>query len=965
MRRPLITLAIACAVGVAPATAEARERLVRQVGRDHGLPVTLTNAVHQDGDGFLWFGTAGGLYRWDGVRAVRWAPETLTGMILWMASTPDRAVYAAEWEGPLFQLDPDEPERATPLIGPEGEPIVEVLHLRADPRGGLWVASRSGLLHRDAAGEWTRPHGGTIEGHRVLRLGVLRDGTVIASTWYAAYRLGGDAPQPFLDIEKITGIEQTTGDILWIATDGAELWEVDLSGAAPAKILRGRWPERAWDLAVRGDEAWMLMGGRTVTAVPGGIPEVVNDDDRIPPANRVFVDREGSVWFGANRGIYQLTEPATATWSIRDGIQFGATRFLGRNAAGLWVSTWGAGWSRIDDVVRDGMRGREVSHGPVPELRGPLCTDERGDVWTGSGGKLWLHRGGEWIAQDLADGDDYTNCFVLPGRGMLISSWQGLHLSEDGAPPRPLPSPLDAMQPDGSVRQLLLDRSGMLWASSHAEVCRAKFADVLAGAPGWRCDPVDHAGDILQIVETPSGAIWIATHLRGVLRFVDGTWTEVESSRSLPSRLVHAIVRARDGETIWLAGPGYLRRVREERGGEAWTAVEDLGELHGIAQIGGGDILEDDDGTLWVATAIGVLEIPARVRTRPPALDKVVLVEARLDGRTPRGAGRWWLDSGDNHIELTFSALSFREPQRVRYRARVDGGMWSVPSPSAVLQLVDLAPGEHRVDVEATIDGVTWAGLGAPILLGVPRPWWQRPWLWSLAVVMLIVVIVAVQRARYAVRLRLVQQRVRIAMDLHDEIGSGLGSIGILAGMASSGRVPPERGAELTGKVAHTAQRLGQSLTDIVASLREGGDRLDALFDYLAERGGALMPDESPRLEMRPPTTWPTETMSLAARRTVQLIALEAMHNAVRHAEATRVEVGAAVDGRRWRLWIEDDGIGVAAGAPPRPGGGQGQGVMRRRAEAIRAELRIGPGTGDRGTRVEIVFEPDAKERTA
>jgi signal transduction histidine kinase len=182
--------------------------------------------------------------------------------------------------------------------------------------------------------------------------------------------------------------------------------------------------------------------------------------------------------------------------------------------------------------------------------------------------------------------------------------------------------------------------------------------------------------------------------------------------------------------------------------------------------------------------------------------------------------------------------------------------------------------------------------------------------------------------------------------------------------MASSGRIPPERGAELTGKVAHTAQRLGQSLTDIVAALREGGDRLDALLDYLAERGGALMPDERPRLEMRPPATWPAETMSLAARRAVQLIALEAMHNAVRHAGATRVEVGAAVDGRRWRLWIEDDGVGIGAGAAPRPGGGQGQGMMRKRAAAIRAELTIGPGAGGRGTRVEIVFEPDATERT-
>ena len=963
MRRLLATVAIASALASVPREASARERLVRQIGRDHGIPTTLTNAIHQDHDGFMWFGTSGALIRWDGVRAVRWAPEVLTGSIGWMASTPE-TIYAAEWDGPLFELDPDDAALATPMLGPDGEVIDDVLHMVVDHDGGLWVAAMDGFLHRHPDGRWERPGDGRIDGHRVLRLGVLRDGSVIASTWYAAYRVGDGAPARFLAIERICGIAQTTGDILWIATDGAELWEVDLSGPIPTQTMRGRWAERAWDLAVRGDEAWMLMGGRTVTAVPGGIPEIVNDGDRVPPANRVFVDREGSVWFGANRGIYQLTEPATATWSIRDGIQFGATRFLARNAAGMWVSTWGGGWSRIDDVTRDGMRGREVSRGDSPDLRGPLCTDDHGDVWTGSGGMIRVHRDGAWLAYPMREGDRYASCFELRGRGMVMSSLLGLQLVEGRGAPRELASPVGAMKPDGFPRQVIVDRTGTLWASSHAEVCHAPFEDVIAGAPAWRCEPVDDAGDIVELVETPSGAIWIATHQRGVLRHGEAGWSELPAARELPTRGVSMIVPARDGETIWIAGPGYLRRVRENRGGASWTVVEDLGELHGIPHIGGGDLWEDDDGTLWVATAIGVLEIPPKVRIPPPALRQIVLVEAQLDGRTPRGAGRWWLGSDDNQVSLTFSALSYREPGRIRYRARIDGGSWSAPSPSATLQLVDLPPGEHRVDVEASIDGTTWAALAQPIYLGVPRPWWQRPWLWSAVVVILIGVIVIVQRARYAVRLRLAQQRVRIAMDLHDEIGSGLGSIGILAGMASSGRVPAERGAELTGKVAHTAQRLGQSLTDIVAALREGGDRLDALFDYLAERGGALMPDDRPRLEMRPPGIWPTETMSLAARRTVQLIALEAMHNAVRHAEAGRVEVGAVADGRRWRLWIEDDGIGIAAGAAPRPGGGQGQRVMRRRAEAIRAELRIGPGAGGRGTRVEIVFDPDAKERT-
>jgi signal transduction histidine kinase len=49
--------------------------------------------------------------------------------------------------------------------------------------------------------------------------------------------------------------------------------------------------------------------------------------------------------------------------------------------------------------------------------------------------------------------------------------------------------------------------------------------------------------------------------------------------------------------------------------------------------------------------------------------------------------------------------------------------------------------------------------------------------------------LVLLDRARTAVLLGLERQRTAIAMDLHDELGAGLGSIGILAGVASNPRV--------------------------------------------------------------------------------------------------------------------------------------------------------------------------------
>jgi signal transduction histidine kinase len=66
----------------------------------------------------------------------------------------------------------------------------------------------------------------------------------------------------------------------------------------------------------------------------------------------------------------------------------------------------------------------------------------------------------------------------------------------------------------------------------------------------------------------------------------------------------------------------------------------------------------------------------------------------------------------------------------------------------------------------------------------------------------------------------------------------------------------------------------------------------------------------------------------------VALIAIEALHNAARHAGATRVVLGLEPDGLRWKLWIEDDGHGPGA-TPASTGSGLGIESMKRRAEEI------------------------------
>ena len=85
----------------------------------------------------------------------------------------------------------------------------------------------------------------------------------------------------------------------------------------------------------------------------------------------------------------------------------------------------------------------------------------------------------------------------------------------------------------------------------------------------------------------------------------------------------------------------------------------------------------------------------------------------------------------------------------------------------------------------------------------------------------------------------------------------------------------------------------------------------------------------------------------------------EALHNIMRHARASKVEVRVERSGGEFRLAISDDGVGIDSERLERPATLR---ALRQRSEALGAELRIESQPGV-GTRLELVV-PLARKRS-
>jgi signal transduction histidine kinase len=278
----------------------------------------------------------------------------------------------------------------------------------------------------------------------------------------------------------------------------------------------------------------------------------------------------------------------------------------------------------------------------------------------------------------------------------------------------------------------------------------------------------------------------------------------------------------------------------------------------------------------------------------------------------------------------------------------------SAPSGSGVFRFPDLAAGSYTVEVRASLDGRRWTENPAVIAFEIQPPWYRRAWALGLFALLGAAGLLLVHRLRLAFLIRLERQRTRIAMDLHDEVGSGLASINILAGLAAERTPPDSPQAGLVNQISDTASELGASLGEIVWSLRSRSRTLDALVSHLAERAVKLFPAGRPVLSMTIPEALPPTTLSLSVRWNVALIAIEALHNAARHANATHVVLGLERQGRRWKLWVEDDGRGLERGSS-----GTGIENMKRRAEEIGARLTLAQNESG-GLTVSLIFDPGA-----
>ncbi len=798
----------------------------------------------------------------------------------------------------------------------------------AEDASGVWAATYSGIycFRRDGVLERYSNADHSLFNEAAISLAIGPDSKLYAGTEQGIFRLTRPSPLSRAVIDRVWTLREGLPGMFIPAM---AFWKDALWAATPGGVVR-------IDLKGR-VEVYQELAGR-----------------REPAVEHLAVDRTGALWMGSDgAGLFVARNRGFTNFGPADGLVFAHAEQVIENGAGHVVAV-----SKTErELSLNVFNGRDgFSPGPVRLPRQTRLP------WAWSQIAVRPRTGGFWIA-----------------------SSEGVLVLRDGGAAEIWRGPLEGIR--GYVFRLFEDSQGGVWASlaglTHHHVARwdpgsnrwrsyaeeavakaapggfsnsvASFAEDRAGniwmgclSKGlWRYRAgkfenmhFDEWGGVRALHVDGRGRLWAGTQAGGLLRVDNPTaprprFERYTKAEGLSGEMIACLTSGADGSIYVCTGRGVDRLDPETRRIRGYTIADGL--------ITGGlrAAYRDRQGAIWFGTPDGLSRFvpPAESQAAPSG---VRIQSLRVANRTvPMAASGAVSAEGivlatdERRLEVEYVAFD----PAARYQHRLAGiNDWSEPSAARNLHFEGLSPGAYRFEVRAVgQNGATTAEL-ATVDFRVTPPVWQRWWFAGTCGAVLMGLAYALHRYQLQQAIAVERIRLRIAADLHDDIGASLSQVSILGELArrslDSGNSAT---AEFLERMAEASREAVSAMSDIVWSIHPNQDKVGDLAQRMRRYAADLLESRGIEFDLVTPSAGALATLRLETRRDVMLIFKEAIHNAARHSGCTHVRAELLLQQAHLHISVEDNGRG---GATPSMDG-RGLRSMEARAQRLGGRFQI------------------------
>lgn len=247
-------------------------------------------------------------------------------------------------------------------------------------------------------------------------------------------------------------------------------------------------------------------------------------------------------------------------------------------------------------------------------------------------------------------------------------------------------------------------------------------------------------------------------------------------------------------------------------------------------------------------------------------------------------------------------------------------------------------------------------GTESSLAIYVPPPFWKRLWFWGALLAVFTTFVAGGARYAFWQRLRremarlkaeqaLTSERLRIAHDIHDDLGARITQITMVSAMSLNDPALSDKTRAELAQIKHMSRGLVSALYETVWAVNPANDNLDALGSYLCQMASQLCDRTQYHCRLHISELSQELWVSSHVRHNITMAVKEAINNVIKHAHGTEIVMTIQLNQQALDIEIKDNGFGFQ---PLAAVGGNGLANMRQRMNDIGGNCSIAsvPGSG-------------------
>ncbi|HRH42425.1 MAG TPA: two-component regulator propeller domain-containing protein [Pyrinomonadaceae bacterium] len=763
---------------------------------ENGLPQNSVTSIVQTRDGYIWFGTFGGLVRFDGIKFKIFntinAPAIKSNRITTLFEDKNGTLWIGTQYGNLISykdevfasiLEPSNTERAliqpfcvdkkgviwtvnlkfTP--NPEGKPVAERIVLPNEPNPAI-----GSITEDDSNNIWISTFNGLYQFQNWTTRFFPYENTFPPDKDVANFPGGPPKVRIFIDSKN-------------------KFWVFGLNGLA--RFENGKFipliqkQNANFSFVEDINNTYLVkIDNKIYRFADDKVGELLIDQpDKINLFRLMITDREGNLWVGTNgEGLIRFKQQTARTFTKADGLTDSEVSFAFEDKEkNLWIGA--------DNLYKfQNGKFENVSQNFTNNFESAYQTND-GTLWFGtqSQGLVTLKNG---KLDDFSKVNDIQGNIVFENSqgSLFFPTKEFLTIIKDNNREK-IPFP------NSGVQKIMEDREGGIWFGTVTGLSRLKDG-VFTNYSTIDGLTNENVRDLFQ---DKDGVIWIGTYGGGLNRFKDGRFFPITTREGMNEDIISRIL-VDDKDNFWMLGNRGVSVISR-------SALNDLAEgkikTIACASYGVSDgMLSSEgngghspagwiasDGKHWFPSIKGAIMVDPKISDLPPP---VYIEEFFLDGKQIESGSKIEVSPDVKNLEIHYTGLNFTKPEQVKFKYKLEGydQDWIEVGTRRAAYYTQIPAGSYQFLVTASTTNGVWNNkFASKVVIVLSIPIWKKWWFnLGISVIAIFSIILFYRLRIFQLAKKRQQQqtfsrqliesqesdRKRIAAELHDNLGQHL-----------------------------------------------------------------------------------------------------------------------------------------------------------------------------------------------